>query len=367
MSIRIVTALALCGLVASSALAEPQPTTTKPQAAPARAAPRKAAASETCGRLPPARTIATVDGKKITYAEIEATVGSLERQAEVEYQEKVYQLRSGALDQLIAMRIVEGEARKAGTSTTEWLDREFLSSIPEPAEAAVAEAYEQNRAQLDGVTLEQARPQLVEHLRRAEGQRRFPGFLQGLVDRHDVKNLLVAPEPLRVAVAPVGPSRGPEKAKITIVEFSDFECPFCSRGGATLAKVMERYPDQVRVVYRQFPLEFHPRARKAAEASLCAGEQGKFWELHDRMFADQGKLAVEDLKAAARELKLDGVRFDACLDAGAQGAAVEADLKAGQALGVQGTPAFFVNGVFLNGAVPFEQFVAAIDRELKRG
>jgi protein-disulfide isomerase len=367
MSIRFTTALALCGLASSSALAAPQPTTTKPQAAPVKAAPRTPAAGPSCGRLAPAQAIATIDGRKVTYGEIAGTVEALERQAEAEYLEKVYQLRSGALDQLIAMRVVEAEARRAGKPTAEWLDQEFLSKLPEPADAAVAEAYEQNKAQLSGVTLEQARPQLVEYLRHAEGQRRFPGYLQGLVERHEVKNLLVAPEPLRVAVAPVGPSRGAEKAKVTIVEFSDFECPFCSRAGATLAQVMEKYGDKVRVVYRQFPLEFHPRARKAAEASLCAGEQGKFWELHDRMFADQGKLAPEQLKAAARELGLDGDRFDACLDAGAQGAAVEADVKAGQAVGVQGTPAFFVNGVFLNGAVPLEQFVAAIDRELKKG
>jgi protein-disulfide isomerase len=367
MSIRIITALALCGLVASSARAAPQSTTTKPTAAPAKAAPRKAAAGTFCGRLAPGEAIATIDGKKVTYAEVEATVGALERQAEAEYLEKVYQLRSGALDQLIAMRVVEAEARKAGQPTPEWLEQVLMAGLPEPTGEEVAAAYEQNKAQLQGATLEQARPDLLAHLRRGVARRRFASLVQELVGRHQVQSLLVAPEPVRMAVEAIGPSRGPEKAKVTIVEFSDFECPFCGRGHATLARVLETYRDQVRVVYRQFPLDFHPRAQKAAEASLCAGEQGRFWELHDRMFADQAKLEVAQLKAAARELKLDGDRFDNCLDAGAQGAAVEADVKAGQALGVQGTPAFFVNGVFLNGAVPFEQFKATIDRELERG
>jgi protein-disulfide isomerase len=154
---------------------------------------------------------------------------------------------------------------------------------------------------------------------------------------------------------------------VTIVEFADFQCPFCTRARETLDQVLKVYDGKVRVVYRQFPLPFHPLAEKAAEAGLCAADQGKFWELHDRLFSSGAKLDVADLKAAARELGVDGAKFDVCLDAGGKRAAVEDDLRAGRAAGVQGTPALFVNGVFLNGAVPFDELKAVIDRELERG
>ena len=179
---------------------------------------------------------------------------------------------------------------------------------------------------------------------------------------------LAQPNLPRVEVAASGPSRGPENAPVTIVEFSDFQCPYCGREYPVVERVMKEYDGKVRLVFRHFPLEFHPFAQKAAEAGACAADQGgeKFWKLHDRMFTNQQKLAVDDLKGYAKELGLDSSRFEKCLDSGEKRALVEADEKAGQEAGVSGTPAFFVNGVFINGAVPYEQFKDAVDRELKR-
>ena len=162
------------------------------------------------------------------------------------------------------------------------------------------------------------------------------------------------------------PRKGdPATAPVTIVEFSEFQCPYCSRVLPTVEKVMEEYGDKVAVVFRDFPLPMHKEAPKAAEAGHCANEQGKFWEMHDKLFENMRALQVDKLKSYAGELGLDQAKFDECLDSGRHAATVDASMKAGQAAGVRGTPAFFINGQFLNGAQPFENFKKIIDAELK--
>jgi protein-disulfide isomerase len=160
------------------------------------------------------------------------------------------------------------------------------------------------------------------------------------------------------------PFVGPEDAAVTIVEFSDFECPFCSRAYETVNEVKELYGDDVKVVFKNFPLSFHDNAQKAAEASECAFDQDMFWEMHDMLFENQDALTVEDLKAYAEELGMDTETFNECLDSGAKEEAVEEDFNAGTEVGVTGTPAFFINGRELIGAQPLEAFQAIIDNEL---
>jgi protein-disulfide isomerase len=179
---------------------------------------------------------------------------------------------------------------------------------------------------------------------------------------------MAPPELARVVVAASGPARGPDTAPVTIVEFSDFQCPFCGREAPVVERLMKEYDGKVKLVFRHFPLDFHPNAQKAAEAGACAADQGtdKFWKLHDKMFGNQQKLAVEDLKSYAKEVGLDTAKFEKCLDSGEKRALVQADEKAGAEAGVNGTPAFFVNGIFINGAVPYETMKETVDRELKR-
>ena len=150
-------------------------------------------------------------------------------------------------------------------------------------------------------------------------------------------------------------------------EFSDFECPYCAVLLPALDEVKRRYGDKVRLVFRHYPLTvIHPDAWKAAEAALCAGDQGHFWELHDLMFAEQGTLAVADLKTKAARLDLDAEAFNECLDSGRHYDAVAADLRAGDAVGVAGTPALFINGRFIGGVAPFGMLAEVIDDELRR-
>jgi protein-disulfide isomerase len=159
--------------------------------------------------------------------------------------------------------------------------------------------------------------------------------------------------------------RGNKNAKITIVEYSDIQCPFCSRFHETMLQVMKNYPDKVRWVFRHFPLEsIHPYARKAAEAAECAGEQGKFWEYTDKLYANQSSLSTEYLSTAAQEVGLNTGKFDSCLSSGKMAARVSSDLQQGQNLGVKGTPGSFINGKSVPGAVPYSTLEGMIKAEL---
>ena len=169
----------------------------------------------------------------------------------------------------------------------------------------------------------------------------------------------------RIEVDTTGdPVYGDENAPITIIEFSDFECPFCSRGYETINEVKELYGDQVKIVFKNFPLSFHEDAQKAAEAAECAQDQDLFWEMHDIMFENQDAISVDDLKAYAEEIGLDTEVFNECLDSDEKADAVTADMDAGSEAGVSGTPAFFINGIMLVGAQPLEAFQEIIDAEL---
>lgn len=175
-------------------------------------------------------------------------------------------------------------------------------------------------------------------------------------------------EPVEVSMDD-DPVKGDPDAPITIIEFSDFECPFCGRfyTGA-LPQIIENYIDtgKAKLVYRDYPLSFHPNANKAAEAAECADEQGKFWEMHDKIFENQGSLSTANFKAWAADLGLDTDAFNSCLDNGDMADEVAKDLSDGQAAGVSGTPTFFVNGVKLVGAQPYANFKQVIDAELAK-
>lgn len=160
------------------------------------------------------------------------------------------------------------------------------------------------------------------------------------------------------------PALGPEDAPVVIVVFSDYECPYCTKAEETIKKVLEAYPDKVRFVLRDFPLPNHKNAQKAAEASECADEQGKFWAYHDKLFANQQALSLQDLKRYAQELGLESAVFNQCLDSGRYLQEVEKDLKDGQSYGVASTPTFFINGQKLVGAQPLEAFKEIIDQKL---
>ena len=173
-------------------------------------------------------------------------------------------------------------------------------------------------------------------------------------------------DPVTVPIAGA-PSKGPEHARVTLVEFSDFECPYCSHAVAQVDALMKQFPNDIRLVYKQFPLSMHPHARKAAAAALAANEQGKFWQMHDKLFANFRQLNDERITALAKEIGLDMTRFAADLASGKYEKVINTDFKDGEEAGVLGTPAFFINGKLYNGPMEADQVKPLIEAELKSG
>lgn len=304
--------------------------------------------------------LAKVGDTEITESEVEELVAS----EMIKIRNDRYQALQKGLNDAVADRLIDLEAAARGVSREELIEAEVTSKAGEVTEGEIDAFYEARKDQIRAPK-ENVVEQIRQYLAQQRGATIFTEFIGGLEDKYGVERYLSAP---RIEVASEGfPAKGAESAQVTIVEFSDFECPYCARVLPSLDRVMEEYGDSVRLVFRQFPLNsIHPRAQKAAEASLCAADQGKFWEMHDAMFADQKGLTVDQLKEKAAGLELDSAAFDACLDDGTYADRVAADLQAGAAAGVTGTPAMFVNGLFVNGAVPYEQLAEIIDKELER-
>ncbi len=272
------------------------------------------------------------------------------------------QILEGTLNRLITEKILDLEAADRGIPTADFLKQEVDAKITEPPLEEVNQVYEMNKARIKDPP-EKVIPKIRESLINQQKQGLYAKLVEDLKVKYKVQTFL---EPLRIPVETAGhPSRGPADAPVTIIVFSDFECPYCVSLNTTLTKVMAEDAGKVRIVFRHFPLDqIHPRAGKAAEASFCAEEQGKFWEMHDELFKDRSKLAVEDLKKKAEIIGLDAGRFDSCLSSGKYAARVKADSEAGRAAGVGSTPTMFINGRPLIGAQPYQEIVRVIDAEL---
>ena len=302
---------------------------------------------------------ATVAGNTIGLAEVDALV----RPQLMELRSREYQLRSQALDALITRSLMEKEAKARGV-TPEALNQAEVVAKVSVSEADVKSVYTANRARLGNASEADGMEQVRSALQQQRQADRRNAFARELRTKYEVKVLL---EPYRVPVELAGaPVRGNPKAAVTIVEFSDFECPFCVRARPTVKRVRETYGDKVQWAFRHYPLDFHPQAQKAGEAAACAAEQGRFWEMHDLLWDKPTQLQVPELKQHAGALGLDAQAFAACLDGGRHADLVGRDFRAGQEYGVTGTPAFFVNGRLISGAQPFEAFQQVIDDELAR-
>jgi len=307
------------------------------------------------------KPVAEVDGKPITMGELEKSVSG--QLAKLDHQRRAVLERG--LGSLIDQKILQAEAASRGM-TVEALEKAEIDDKAGQVSDADAEAfYKANKARLPPNRPEkQLVPQIKTYLVNQKKDQLRDNLLSALRAKYHPNVLL---EPERVHVSDAGaPAKGPKNAPVTIIEFSDFQCPFCARVEPALKEMFKTFGNEVRLVYRQFPLGFHANAEKAAEASLCANDQGKFWEMHDAMFADQHALGVDKLKATAARLGLNAGQFDKCLDGGKYKAQVRKDVAAGMAAGVQGTPTLFINGRVISGAVPFGEIKRVIDDELAR-
>jgi protein-disulfide isomerase len=305
--------------------------------------------------------VAELKGARITAAELDKEIkGQL-----LQLRQQEYDLRRQALDNLLGQMLLKREATARGVSTEELLKVEIGQRLAEPSEAQIADFYAKVRGQVGGKPLEAVRPQLVNFLRERAGQARMAEFRRELMAKQGVK-LLLKPPRFDVKLAADAPAIGPEQAPVTIVEYTDFQCPYCRRGQETVDEVLERYKGKVRLVHRDYPLENHPRARPAALASYCAGEQGRFWEYRRSLLLEGGELGDEDLRKSAQSLKLDAAAFQSCIAARRHEDRIQQALIEGQNLGVASTPTFLINGRMLLGARSIEDFAAVIDEELAR-
>jgi protein-disulfide isomerase len=331
---------------------------------PANAQPREPSSTSAADAELP-EVLATIGDQKITMADIRGRVGDDLDQLDARYHRARHETIDKALESIVQERILTNESAKQGKTTDQLLAAEVGGTL-EPNDVEIAAWYQANQARVAGRSLDQIKTQIADHLRTERRTEATEKLTRRLTTEQKVTVNL---QPFRLTFDNEGaPGKGPAAAPVTLVEFSDFQCPYCQAAVPTLKQVEQKFGDSVRIVYRQFPItSIHPFAFKAAEASLCAHEQGKFWELHDLMFQDQKKLAVPDLKEKARRLGLDSKKFDGCLDSGRFVEQVQKDQAEAQRSGVTGTPAMFINGSYVEGgSVPFSKLESVIRKELSR-
>jgi protein-disulfide isomerase len=313
------------------------------------ATPRHAAAGDDGSTV-----VAEVGGHKITLADLDQQEAAKLLQARYKY----YLAQRDALDQLIDDQLLRLQAGRENVSVEELLKRHVESQIKEPTE-------EQLRFVYDTVATDQpyeaVRDKLLETARQLRLKKARTSYLELLRSEYGV--VVELSQPSAEVATENSPRRGPENAPVQVVEFADYQCPYCQKINPDLSKLLEDFGSKVAVVFKDFPLPAHPAAKKAAEAARCAGAQGKFWEFHDALFQNK-KLEVAELKEQARAFHLDAASFDKCLDTGEQSGAVQKDVNQGQYLGLTGTPSFFVNGHFLSGAVGYRKLREQVEQEL---
>jgi protein-disulfide isomerase len=332
---------------------------------PAAAAPVASAASDVTA---PGTVVATWSGGSLTYADATGEISSQLVQLRAEYLTSRYDTEAAAVDERVNKALLEAEAKKRGLADVgALLKAEVEDKAARPTDAEVQELYDANARRLGGRPLAEVRPDVERAvLQRKQGER-YEVFITELRGSYGVKVTLPFPDLPRVDVSvDDDPSVGPADAPVTIVQFAEFQCPYCGKAREATDRVMKEYEGKVRIVFRDFPLNFHDRAIPAAVAANCAARQDKYWKVHDTFMANQRALEEADLVRAAKDAGVDMNAWQKCRTEVAMEEEVKKDLADGAAVGVSGTPAFFVNGIMLSGAQPFEKFKVIIDRELQK-
>ena len=279
-------------------------------------------------------------------------------------QERVYNLRKKALDNLITRILLKEEARKRGISEED-LKAQLMPAEVEVRKADIDKAYTEMLSTLENMSEEEAKLRIKLDL---EGRFRLDGYkaaVSELMNSADIQTYLVPPMATATRINAEGPSLGSKQAPVTVVEFSDFQCPYCKQASNMVKRLLEAYGDNVRLVFKQMPLSIHPDAFKAAQASICANQQGRFWDFHDLLFGSND-LSVQSLKKYAAGLGMRMMEFESCLESEASSASVRSDIQEAVRADVQGTPTFFVNGRILRGMRTAEDLKNLIDLALRQ-
>jgi predicted DsbA family dithiol-disulfide isomerase len=333
-----------------------------------------------CGRLDPGAT----DGKSAEKAPRpgdeqvalvldgrEISVGELNERMKDQFleeflrqpEDRQYEMRESAVRELVQRHVVDAEAKKRGVTPEALFDEVTAGAAPVSIED-VSTWFTENEARLRGARLEEVAPEIEQMLAQERKSETWNAFIDPKLAALSWSMVLAPP---RQSIEATKLVRGPEDARITLITFSDYQCPYCIRSEPVLAEVLAKYPKDVRLVHRHFPLDqIHPFARPAAEAAMCADAQGRFWEFHDAIFALNGKIDEKSFGAIGEALGLDGKALATCISERTFKDFVSNDATAGEAAGVTGTPAFFVNGIPLKGARDVKDLSRVIDAELAR-
>jgi protein-disulfide isomerase len=333
-------------LTAFSQACAQSPSASSPNAQPASSGPRQAAAQ--------------VDGETITVGEVEKALGpNLDR-----LEQQIYEMKLQQIDRMVADKLLAREAARRSMSVDALVAAEIDAKVQPVTDQEVEQFYEANRSRLP--QRDDIKVQIRQYLRDQRASQRRDEYLGSLRSAANVVVNLTPPPVTRASVSIDGaPYRGNADAPVTIVEFSDFHCPFCRRVKPTLAQLLAKYPEKIKLVYRDLPLDsLHPTARAAAEAARCAQEQGQFWPYHDKLYERDPDASPEALKGVAKEVGLNLSVFEQCVASGKFRTAVQASVDEAERLGATGTPAFFINGRLVSGALPLETFERMINEEL---
>jgi protein-disulfide isomerase len=305
--------------------------------------------------------LANVDGQIVYASDLEKSAAK----ALSEQRERFYHLQKQKLEEYVDALLLTREAKKSEVSVETLWDRQVRSKIMPITDEEIEVFYKSHKVRL-GMDLKESREPIREFLRIKKIEAQKALYIKSLRSNSRIETYLKAPALFRAEVPTTGaPSKGPEYAPVTIVKFEDYQCPFCKQVQPTVTKLLSQYNGKIRLVHKDLPLDnIHPRARQAAEAARCAGEEGKFWIYHDTLYSKSSNLSQENLKGYAKEAGLDVNAFERCLGSGKFKAAVQQDLIEGAQLGVRWTPTFFINGREISGNQPLEAFEAIVNEEL---
>jgi protein-disulfide isomerase len=305
------------------------------------------------------QVVAEVDGEPITLAELDHAL--VERMQ----QERVFEMRRQVLDELVAERLLAKEARARGVTAEELAKVEIEAKAKPVTEGDAQELFVRSGLAARGVTLEQYRSRIDQSLRAQRLGERRAAYAAELRGKSKVNVILQEPR-AHITIPADAPILGPIAAPVTLVEFLDYQCPYCHRVQGVVEQVLKQFPGKVRFVHRDFPLDdIHPQAMAAARAARCAGDQGRFWQYHKRLLTEPGH-DDQNLRMKATAEGLDEGKFSSCLASNRHDAAIQQAAAQGRELGVSGTPTFFINGRRLVGIRSPEDLAKVIEEELRR-
>ncbi len=334
--------------------------------------PTAGAKAQTCDAaslaMDPATVIATVEGQPVTAGDLGPELVAAEQKALREYCAGLAQNRQMALDNFVTERLVKKAAEKAGRPQEDWIKDQMAAKVGAPSDEEIQKFYDARKTP-DAPPLEVVKPQVAQAIQREKAESAIRDIIADLKKGSAVVEKLpdVRPAPVDLSAPAYTAVGGKKGSKVQVVEFADFECPYCSGAADTMNQLKAEFGDKVEFQFRHFPLSFHKAARKAAEYAQCAGRQGKFWQFHDTAFQNQASLSEDDLKKYVVTAGADPAQVDQCVASGEGAKEVELDYQKGLSIGIEGTPSFFVNGRVFAGNPTFDGLKAAIQAELQKG